>query len=167
MWAVLWRCCLWSRQICCSVRVWVSACMHRAWILVIDHVWMGHSGVICYPTKLTNVQILASQSSCLKSQCSKFLYLSFSLALSLALSTGATLTTSAQKYMEFRELFNQMCSFWGESCFCSSPENRSCHLDLAGSWYAQREHGGCGCKGSVVQWVCGSEEGIVAQKRQR
>ena len=39
--------------------------------------------------------------------------------------------------------------------------------DLAGSWYAQHEHGGCGCKGSVVQWFCGSEEGIVAQKRDR
>ena len=39
--------------------------------------------------------------------------------------------------------------------------------DLAGSWYARCEWGSCGCKGSVVQWFCGSEEGVVAQKRQR
>ena len=39
--------------------------------------------------------------------------------------------------------------------------------DLAGSWYAQRECGNCGCKGSVVQWFCGSEESVVAQMRQR
>ena len=38
--------------------------------------------------------------------------------------------------------------------------------DLAGSWYAWLERGGCGCKGSVAQWFCGSEEGVVAQKRQ-
>ena len=38
--------------------------------------------------------------------------------------------------------------------------------DLAGSWYARCEHGRCGCKGSVAQWFCGSEEGTVAQKRQ-
>ena len=28
--------------------------------------------------------------------------------------------------------------------------------DLAGSWFARRERDGCGCKGSVVQWFCGS-----------
>ena len=39
--------------------------------------------------------------------------------------------------------------------------------DLAGSWYAQRECGGYGCKGSVVQWFCGLEESIVAQERQK
>ena len=39
--------------------------------------------------------------------------------------------------------------------------------DLAGSWYARCERGSCGCKGSVVQWFCGSEESIVAQERQK
>ena len=39
--------------------------------------------------------------------------------------------------------------------------------DLAGSWYAQHEHGGCGCKGSVFQWFRGSEESVVAQERQK
>ena len=39
--------------------------------------------------------------------------------------------------------------------------------DLAGSWYAQCEHGDCECKGSVVWWFRGSEEGVVAQKRQK
>ena len=39
--------------------------------------------------------------------------------------------------------------------------------DLAGSWYAWHELGGCGCKGSVVQWFYGSDEGIVAQVRQK
>ena len=39
--------------------------------------------------------------------------------------------------------------------------------DLAGSWYAQCERVNCGCKGSVVQWFCGSEESIVAQERQK
>ena len=39
--------------------------------------------------------------------------------------------------------------------------------DLAGSWYARRECGDCGCKGSVVQWFCGSEESVVAQERQK
>ena len=39
--------------------------------------------------------------------------------------------------------------------------------DLAGSWYARHECGGCGCKGSVFQWFCGSEESVVAQERQK
>ena len=29
---------------------------------------------------------------------------------------------------------------------------RTCQ-DLAGSWYAQHEHSGCGCKGSVASMV--------------
>ena len=39
--------------------------------------------------------------------------------------------------------------------------------DLAGSQEAQCELSGCGCKGSVIKWFSGSEEGVVAQVRQR
>ena len=39
--------------------------------------------------------------------------------------------------------------------------------DLAGSWYAQRERGDCGYKGSVIQWFGGLDEGVVAQVRQK